>query len=508
MPRRGLSRYEALQSGRGRRAGKLRIGIALGAVMLLSTFWIATAKAQTQGGAWSQPYRLSSEAGRASEGYCVADQYGYVHCFWTETLYADQRTIIQYARFDGETWSTPNAIYVAGSDINNVSPVVDQNGTLHIAWTEGLTGPAYYTHAPAHNAVSAQSWTPPLRIDIPGRTLRLRVDSKGIFHILYINQIEEPGVFYVRSADQGATWSQPIWLDSDILPAHVPANLNFDLDETGGLHAVWFYGALEQDGTPDWVRYANSLDGGETWSSPILIDQYEEGGQHDLTVAGPVMIVQGHAVHVVWAAGEQAYRHHRYSSDAGQTWSAPEQIFGNLNGQAGDGLAVDAAGRIHFFAQIRYPQGIYHAHWDQGHWTLPSLIYLILQGDIPGEVMGDRIHAHDTFPVVRAGNQLVLTFADGHADPNRRLFAMQRTFDDIAPLEIVPTPLPSATLAPEPGSTPKRPTATPQPLFDSAGGQPMGKVPGSALDIQVAILPVLLLLVGTVVTKLLFRFRR
>ena len=66
---------------------KQRIGIALWAISLLSIFWIAPAQAQVQGGGWSEPYRLSSEAGKASEGYLVADQYGYVHCFWTETLF-------------------------------------------------------------------------------------------------------------------------------------------------------------------------------------------------------------------------------------------------------------------------------------------------------------------------------------------------------------------------------------------------------------------------------------
>src|SRR5207247_1489570 len=111
--------------------------------------------------------------------------------------------------------------------------------------------------------------------------------------------------------------------------------------------------------------------------------------------------------------GEQSYRNYRYSTDAGLTWSVSERIFGELNGQAFDGLAVDGAGRVHFFGQIRYPQGIYHAIWDHGTWSVPDLVYLILQGDSSTEVMGDRIHAHDTVPVVRAGNQLVLTFADG-----------------------------------------------------------------------------------------------
>src|SRR5687767_8576447 len=129
---------------------KLRFAVALFGVGLVSLLWIATAQAQVQVGEWSQLYRLSSDAGKSSDGYCVGDQYGYVHCLWTEVLYEDQRTIIQYARFDGETWSSPNAIYVTNESIKNVSPFVDQAGRLHIAWAEGLGGPAYYTYAPVN----------------------------------------------------------------------------------------------------------------------------------------------------------------------------------------------------------------------------------------------------------------------------------------------------------------------------------------------------------------------
>jgi hypothetical protein len=487
---------------------KQGIGIAIGAVLLASAVWIASAQAQVQGGEWSQPYRLSSDAGKSSEGYCVADQYGYVHCFWTETLYADGRTIIQYSRFDGASWTPPNAIYVTEQGIENVSPFVDSSGTLHIAWAEGLTGPAYYTHAPANNAISARGWAPPIRIQIPGRTLRLRVDSKGVIHILYIKQLDDPGVFYIRSKDQGATWSEPVWLDPDILSAHVPDSLNFELDESDGLHAVWFYGALDQNGQPDWVRYAHSLDSGNSWSAPFLIDQVDAETNHFLTSAGPRMIVQGQTVHVLWAAGVQSYRYHRFSTDAGLTWSEPKQLFGTLNGQAGDGLAIDGANRVHYFAQIRYPQGIYHAIWDGTQWSQPSLIYLILQGDSSTEVMGDRVHAHDTLPVVRAGNQLVLTFADGPADPHRRLFEMHRTLEDILPQASVPTPLPTVTPVPPPSPSPTQPTPTPTPQFDTTASQPTGTVPGSAAYLRAATLPTVLLLAGAVAIQLLLKLKR
>ncbi len=285
----------------------------------------------------------------------------------------DGRTIIKYARFDGATWTKPNAIYVAGQGIENISPFVDQQGILHLAWSEGQFGIAYYTYAPAYNALSVQNWAKPLQINVPARPVYLQVDSRGVFHILYINQTEESGVYYIRSEDRGITWSEPVWLDPDIRPGHIPDSLDFEIDENDGLHAAWFYGTRELGGRPDWVRYTHSLDGGRTWSAPFLIDQYNEESDHNLTNASPNMIVQGQTVHIIWAAGSFPYRYHRFSTDAGLTWSAPVQIFGELHGQAFDSLAVDRSGRVHFFGQIRYPMGIYHAYWDQTRWSTPSL---------------------------------------------------------------------------------------------------------------------------------------
>jgi hypothetical protein len=437
----------------------------------------------------------------------VADRYGYVHAFWTETLFSNGRTVIKYARFDGTAWTKPNDIYVAGAGIKNVSPVIDQAGTLHIAWAEGLVGPAYYTYAPANSAFAAQAWAKPLRIDIPARPLQLRVDSKGVLHLLYIDQTENTGVYYVHSEDGGITWSDALWLDPDILPGHIPDSLNFELDENDGLHAVWVYGARELGARPDWVRYIHSLDGGQTWSAPFLIDQYDEETDHNLTTAGPIMTVQGQTVHVIWAAGTLPYRYHRYSTDGGLSWSEPARIFGELHGQAFDGFAVDRSGRVHFFGQIRYPMGIYHAYWDEGQWSRPSLVYLISED---GASLGDRVHAHYTLPVVRAGNQLVLTFTDGPADGNRRLFVMYRTIGDIAPLEGLATPVAPATLTPVPSSTPRQPTPTPTltatvPSLESTEGQPIANRSTPDFSIRVALVPTLLVLGAAMVIQFLYR---
>jgi hypothetical protein len=484
-----------------------RLGIILCVGSFLSFLGIASARAQDS--AWSEPYRLSSDAGKASEASLVADQYGFVHCFWIETLYENQRSIIQYARFDGATWSDRNDIFVGRGDIEDMSVAIDQDGILHIVWSEGLTGPVYYSRAPANDAQSTRSWIEPIRLDIPAGILRLQIDTKGIFHLLYINRGNEVGVYYVRSEDHGMTWSEPVWLDPDIPFDHSPANLNFELDDRDGLHAVWNYLALDRD-VPNinTIRYIHSLDDGASWSLPFTIDQNVEGIDYDLQFADPRMIVQGQTVHIIWAAGSLPYRHHRFSTDAGQTWSVSTQIFGELHGQAGDGLTVDSDGRVHFFGQIRYPLGIYHAYWDRNQWTSPSLVYFIAQGDFL-EGIGDRIHAHATIPIVRAGNQLVLTFTDGPADPNRRLFAMVSTLDDVLPIDLVPTPVPSSTPVPEPSPTTMLPSAMPtltatRTFFDTT--KPVSQTPRPDSAIWVALLPNLLLF-GVIVSWSFYKIK-
>jgi len=443
--------------------GVQRIGIALFFVMLVSIPWVTMVDAQEQGG-WSPPYRLSSEQGDASEGTMLSDQFGYVHVFWVEKNLLDDHSVIQYARFDGITWSGPVDIHAArpGNQIESVSVVVDQHGQMHLVWTEGVSGPTYYSSAPAHDALSAKRWSSPLRTGIPAYRAKLQIDSENVFHIVYTDFFgDQPGVYYTRSDDQGRTWSEPDWLDPDILPNHSPFWINFELDDSGGLHIVWNY-VDPESGIGRWVRYAHSLDQGATWSLPFTIDETDEADD-ELRMANPGLAIQGENVYVIWAGDSLTHREFRFSTDFGQTWSVPVRIFGELHGQAiGDGLAIDAAGRLHFVGQIRYPQGIYHAYWNRSYWSIPSVSYLIAQ-DAYADVR-DRIHAHNIRLAIRSGNQLVTTFTNSPGEKEQLvLYAMHRTLNDVSPLMPVPTPEPVLTPTPlvQPSSTPTSPPIAP-----------------------------------------------
>jgi len=464
------------------------------------------AEAQTQGGDWSGPYRLSGEEGEVGRASLAADPYGYVHAFWVESGLHDDRSLIQYARFDGEAWAGPVDIHVTwpGIPVAAKAVALDQAGLIHLVWTEGARGPIYYTRAPASDALSARQWPKPVRLDLPARGVALQADSPGVIHLLYTDLQEATGVYYVQSRDQGAHWSSPQRLDPDIPPGVAPTEAGLALDEAGRLHAFWLYLDLDNPDAPGKsIRYARSLDGGATWSPPMTIDEEdEEAGE--LRAPGPLWAVQAQNVHVIWAGDAVAHREQRFSTDAGQTWSRTSRIFGELHGQAGDAVAVDGAGRLHFVAQMRYPQGLYHACWDRGGWPTPSLFYLIARD--ASDPIGERIHAHGLSLAVRAGNQLVVTFFDRRNGKNGPLYAMHRTLDDLPPL--LARPVPTPTPLPLPGPILSSVVITPTPAEPRSGlgsAPPPGQLlaPGSLVGAGVA--PALLLVAGTIACRLLRR---
>lgn len=433
---------------------------------------------------WSSVIRLSSANRAASEATIVADVYGYVHVFWAEEN-ADTSNILVYSRFDGSTWSFPVDIYLSqpNNPINDIAAFVDEQGTLHVLWAEGLA-PKFmrYSNAPAVDALSSSKWATPLQIRIQADQLDFVVDKDGTFHVVFgMNNTNGRGVFYTQSRDRGVTWTIPVWLDPDNPPDLLPAKISLKFDDAGGMHALWYYKSfLESDG--DWVRYTHSFDQGRTWAKPFTIAKNSEGDDALNAFASPVMTISGQSLHVIWAGGDLLYRHYRQSEDAGQTWSDTTRILGDLNGQAGDGMAVDSLGRPHYFAQIRFPVGIYHSVLQNNQWIYPEMVYFIRFSNT--DKTSTRIEAHATYPAIRLGNQVILTFTDPPPTDLRGLYVTTSTLADAPAVPPAPIVIPGLTATPAPLVTSESsalptnvptdgpsPTPTNAPVFDTTPSQ-------------------------------------
>lgn len=403
-----------------------RPGFCLTAVLLV---FCTASKGQTVDPTWSQPFRLSTPGAQASEGYLAADSKGRVHVIWTETAPGENRWTIQYARFDGERWSPSVEIYVSapGFHIGRMATAVDQDNVLHLTWTESndpfligpapARGPVKHSSAPADQAVDPSMWQTPNYIQVPAFWISLTADSSNRLHLLYSVAFHtEKGVFHSRSTDGGKSWSAALRLDPQRPPLRTPYVTQLQADSIGGLHALWYYELDTPPGGGASVVYARSIDGGMSFQDPVVLDDSGEAMaatllDNELRMPFPALAVAGQEVHPVWAAGGviNVGRRDRFSLDRGESFSDSAQLFGELHGQAnGDGLAVDSDGRIHFIGQIRWPQGLYHAVWEEGRWSQPELIYLIAAD--AWDPIGDRIHAHSIRLAFAASDQMLATF--------------------------------------------------------------------------------------------------
>jgi hypothetical protein len=447
---------------------KIVLSLLIGIVAAIAAVPAYMARAQVEEAAWSSPFRISGRDTKSTEATLIADNFGYVHVFWGEIL-DDDRSIVKYSRYDGAVWSVPISIYIGPADFtfDSISPMIGSDGRLYVYWSEGIVlKNIRIASAPIQDTLSAQAWAQPSRIQVLVKDMRVVEDSQGRHHLIF-NRIDAfgRGLYYMVSTDKGGTWSAPVWLDPDLPKGLTPSNLNLAIDAADNLHIVWGYEILDiLTSESNWIRYGRMEAATGNWTTTTIdrIDPEDVAIEYKLTAAGPVLALSGNQVVVIWAGGTLHYRHFRYSSDGGLTWSSPVRLFGGLNGQAFDGMTVDATGRIHYFAQIRFPTAIYHSIWDGTRWTSPSTVYFIkYSGD--DQEPTDKIQAHAVHPAIRAGNQIVLTFTDEPPNPKRGVYVMMMTMTDVdpAPVDTPPPSLPTATPLPVP-TEPAAITGTPQ----------------------------------------------
>lgn len=474
---------------------------------VLAAFLVLTSSSQAQvlDNRWRDPRLLSTPGvGITSAAEMVTDAYGRLHVFWREEDPDDAINTIQYALFDGDEWSDPIDIFVAPPQlrIESISAAIDDAGVIHLIWNEGNEGPVYYSRASVQDAQSARAWSE--RVVLTGVNAfsqQLQVDSRGVLHVVFINFFgDEPGVYYIRSFDGGESWSSPYWIDPDIPLQDAPNIMDFQMDEAGGLHLLWYYLNLDTaDGAGDWIRYTRSLDGGGSWSPPQTIDVPDDSPD-EIRLPYPGLSVIGDTVLAVWAGNRSTQREYRYSLDRGETWSETERILGGLQGQAlGDGLVADASGRLHFFGQIRWPQGLYHATWQlETGWSEPEMIYLIAADSFEGR--NGRYHVHNVRAAILNGNQLVVTFTDEAIGP---LYVMTTRLDDVTAVPPQPTPTPPQ---PTPTPTPKfiqaTPTPTPSPFAGELPVTPANTI-GFNESLWLGVLPAAVLLLAIIFIRLL-----
>ena len=183
---------------------------------------------------------------------------------------------------------------------------------------------------------------------------RIALDSGEGLNIVW-GDSREPGgkVVYVRSTDQGVTFTDPLIVSGPSTTAFEP---EISVDSQDGVNVVW----QDEDSGVSAVMFARSTDGGASFSDPRRVSS-GEGRASEAHIAADA----DGRLNVVWvdesSGSSQAY--YSQSTDHGETFSEPINA-SNM-----------PAGNIHKPVVVVFNNIVYLAYQD---------------GDLFGEDSGDR----------------------------------------------------------------------------------------------------------------------
>ncbi len=437
----------------------------------------------------SVPQNLSNSEGYTSiDPFMIPDPAGVVHLFWAERVFGEPGSggtdAVMYARWDGKQWSEPNDIFLSPQNHDNrkitgIRGVLDEQGVIHLAWM-GPDNTFFYSSAPAGEAGVASAWKTPVLLaeDQSGAQYAFDIafEPPRTIHILYgtSREGEAQSIAYIRSTDGGFRWSDPE--DIFIFPGldSGGSNIRLLVDPPNKIYATWTQWDLSGNGQV--IYFARSLDSGQTWDYPVVLDVREDNDyERDWT---NIAVLDKNQLMVMWEGGFRAYPQAQYSYDGGETWTEPIDTFPWLiadNGYAN--LLRDNTGRLHTFLVRRIREGagdvcrfpgcalaeangttntLWHSVWEGGTvWRSPkpvgNILYQVADGDYAS--IGGNFSA----VAFNRGNQLVVAWFDyAHFE----MTTMECTVAGASVVAPKATPTPTA---PPPPAPPPPPTPPPPP---------------------------------------------
>lgn len=184
-----------------------------------------------------------------------------------------------------------------------------QDSFVHVAWADDSAGrELYYRRSTDYGA----TWSDKVRLtnDIQESWHPSLALHDSCVHLAWRDWRDHSfEVYYKRSTDYGGSWGEDKRLSGDI------ANGSYDpciAADSGIVHVVWW----DTRATPYEIYYKNSTDEGVTWGDDIRLTN-DTTGSYNTTV-----VARGAAVHVMWEAlYNTSYVMYKFSTDGGATWS-------------------------------------------------------------------------------------------------------------------------------------------------------------------------------------------
>lgn len=380
-----------------------------------------------QASGWSAPVAL----GYGWFPVVAADLSGRVHVAWASGS-AGYDVVLYTTNADGQTWSETTDIvaYPSTGKVTRPALMADPLGVLHMTFrsSEG-NGIVYYSQAPVV-LVSPSTMTAHKRISGGYFSSTIR-DSKGVLHLIYTEDVLSPTcaicyhIFYLRSVDNGLSWSEPVDISSALQTG--AAKPQIIIDQEDNIHVVWESGQGGDLGMllsrSAAVAYAASYDGGKSWTNPTTLSpdadsasRLSESGGRNITIG---LDGEGRLI-VVWLGLPEDVVYFQVSDDEGRSWSEPQALPGvwgrwSIHGTRQDSysMATDSSGYVHLIMVGRVTNNkllrdnqksleLLHLVWNKSSWSAPEAIahFPVFGRDQSGILAGD----YPEWPRIAIGN--------------------------------------------------------------------------------------------------------
>lgn len=331
---------------------------------------------------WTPPVNLAANfEGQGFFPSVTSDAAGGVHVFWdqNETTAGGTITWVNYAYWNGETWSPPVDVFIgrAGPSASSAKAVVDDQGIMHTIWLD--SGVLMYARRHVSSPLAARSWTGQQELGFTSNggigPAALTLDDQGGIHVAYLQRGTQSGVYYSRSLDGGNIWDPPVLLsdNSQQIDSGPGDPYSLDLLTVGNsVHVVWTQ--REEDTS---LGYAKSVDRGLSWLGPRLLP----GGNWPLLVAlddGQLSILSTGGL-----PGDSriCLKQQMRSPDQGDTWDRPLEILqpdikgclGRMNvvrDNTGEQYLITSA-----YKDLSYDVArIWRSSWNGDGWNTPITV--------------------------------------------------------------------------------------------------------------------------------------
>ena len=235
------------------------------------------------------------------------------------------------------TFSAPNNVS-ANSDFSFTPQMaVDSAGNIYAVWEDDAANNNNILFSRSTDGGATFS-TPRNLSNTSGFPFnpRISVDSLNNIHVVW--EDNTPGnldIFYSHSTDGGTTFSTPLNVSNDSADSASP---QVTADSAGNVFVVW-----ESDTGALGVLFSRSLDGGNTFSAPVMLSTNTGGSmapQFAVDLAGNISVVWEDDI---LSASDISFSR---SQDHGATFSAPKSLSHNVGNSNSAMIAVDLSGNI------------------------------------------------------------------------------------------------------------------------------------------------------------------